>query len=580
MSRRGRSRGCQKQYNRIILAWRTSFYFLILPLLATALGAQTVQRGMRGGTLVIAQRSEPKTLNPLLSRDAPSREVLGRLSSDLMSVNRQTQKVEPVLAEWVHPSADGLHYTVHLRSGLRFSDGQPFNADDVVFSFQVYLDEKVHAVQRDPLLIHEKPVTVSKLDGQTVRIDLPGRYAPGERMFDSLPMLPRHLLEAAYREGKLNQVWGLSTKPEAMAGLGPFRVKEYRAGERLVLERNPYYWKAPQPYLDEIVFLFVGDEDAQIARFLTGDVDLVNRVSARNVGLLRARGVRVEDLGPSLEYNFLLFNLTKDASPGPKEWFQIKAFRQAVSAAIDRDGIVKLVYGGLASPLASPVSPGNKAWLNQKLTAGKHSAEQAKKLLSESGFTRDKAGELRDRNGKTVEFTIATGASSQERSAMATMIQADLQAIGMKVQIVPLESRSMVDRILNTHQYDTAVMGLGGADPDPVFETNVWKSAGGMHVWNPEQKQPATSWEAEIDRLMDEQASELKQEKRRELYNRVQEIVAEEMPLICLTSPHVLVAAQPRVKNLRPTIFDHYTLWNSDELFVAEAKTKERSAGR
>ena len=552
----------------------------VLVLAAAAVGAQTVQTGIRGGRLVIAQKSEPKTLNPLLSRDAPSREVLGRLSSDLMSVDRQTQKVELVLAEWVHPSADGLHYTVRLRSGLRFSDGQPFSADDVVFSFQVYLDEKVHAVQRDPLMIHGKALSVTKVDSRTVRIDLPGRYAPGERMFDSLPMLPRHLLETAYQEGKLNQVWSLSTKPEAMAGLGPFRVKEYRAGERLVLERNPFYWKAPEPYLDEIVFLFVGDEDAQIARFLTGEADLVNRVSARNVPLLRARGVTVEDLGPSLEYNVLLFNLTKDANPGPREWFQVKAFRQAVSAAIDRDGIVRLVYGGLASQLTSQVSPGNKVWMNPKLTPEKQSAERAKQLLRGSGFAWNDAGELHDGHGKIVEFTIATAASSQERSAMATMIQADLKAIGMKVQIVPLELRSMADRILNTHQYDTAVMGLGGADPDPMFETNVWKSDGGMHVWNPGEKAPATSWEAEIDRLMDEQASELKQEKRRELYNRVQEIVAEEMPLICLTSPHVLVAVQPRVRNLRPTIFDHYTLWNSDELFVADAKTKERSAGR
>ena len=552
----------------------------VLVLAAAAVGAQTVQTGIRGGRLVIAQKSEPKTLNPLLSRDAPSREVLGRLSSDLMSVDRQTQKVELVLAEWVHPSADGLHYTVRLRSGLRFSDGQPFSADDVVFSFQVYLDEKVHAVQRDPLMIHGKALSVTKVDSRTVRIDLPGRYAPGERMFDSLPMLPRHLLETAYQEGKLNQVWSLSTKPEAMAGLGPFRVKEYRAGERLVLERNPFYWKAPEPYLDEIVFLFVGDEDAQIARFLTGEADLVNRVSARNVPLLRARGVTVEDLGPSLEYNVLLFNLTKDANPGPREWFQVKAFRQAVSAAIDRDGIVRLVYGGLASQLASQVCPGNKVWMNPKLTPEKQSAERAKQLLRGSGFAWNDAGELHDGHGKIVEFTIATAASSQERSAMATMIQADLKAIGMKVQIVPLELRSMADRILNTHQYDTAVMGLGGADPDPMFETNVWKSDGGMHVWNPGEKAPATSWEAEIDRLMDEQASELKQEKRRELYNRVQEIVAEEMPLICLTSPHVLVAVQPRVRNLRPTIFDHYTLWNSDELFVADAKTKERSAGR
>ena len=163
---------------------------------------------------------------------------------------------------------------------------------------------------------------------------------------------------------------------------------------------------------------------------------------------------------------------------------------------------------------------------------------------------------------------------------MATLIQDDLKKIGIKVQVTPLEFRSLVDRILNTHQYDAAVMGLGGGDADPMFETNVWRSDGGMHIWNPAEKTPATEWEARIDRLMDEQASELKYEKRRALYNQVQEIVAEEVPVICLASPHVLVAARERVKNLRPTIFDHYTLWNADELYVDRTKAKERSSGQ
>ena len=527
---------------------------------------------------MIAQKAEPKTLNPVLAMDAPSREVIGPLSADLISIDRQTQTAKAALAESWRVSPDGLHYTIRLRSGLRFSDGKPFDADDVVFSFDVFLDEKVHAAQHDPLMIDGKPLRVVKLDAHTVRFDLPAVYAPGDRLFDSVPMLPRHLLEDAYRDGTLKKMWGLSTKPELMAGMGPFRVKGYAAGEHLLLERNPYYWKSPLPYLSELEFLFVGDEDAQIERFLTGETDVLNRVSARNVALLRARGVTVQDLGPSLEYNFLLFNLTPEAAPGPKGWFQQKAFRRAVSAAIDRDSIVRLVYGGLASPLAGHVSPGNKAWVDSNLKVEKRSPERAKELLKSAGFNWSDDGTLHDQRGLVVEFTIAVAASSQERSAMATLIQDDLKKIGMHVQIAPLEFRSLVDRILNTHNYDTAVMGLGGADPDPMFETNVWRSDGGMHLWNPGEKTAGTDWEAEIDRLMTEQASERQYETRHKLYDRVQEIVAEEMPLICLASPHVMVAAWPRVKNFRPVIFDHYTLWNSDELYVDDAKGKGHPA--
>ena len=197
-----------------------AMYFLAGPPLA-----QTARAPSRGGKLVVGQEAEPKTLNPLFALDDPSKEVIGRLTADLISIDRQTQTAKPALAEWCHVSLDGLHYTIRLRSGLRFSDGHPFDADDVVFSLQVSLDEKVHAMQRDLLIIHGKPLSVVKMDAHTVRFDLPAVYGPGERLFDSVPMLPRHLLERAYQEGKLSEMWGLDTKPEEMAGMGPFRVK-------------------------------------------------------------------------------------------------------------------------------------------------------------------------------------------------------------------------------------------------------------------------------------------------------------------------------------------------------------------
>jgi len=137
----------------------------------------------------------------------------------------------------------------------------------------------------------------------------------------------------------------------------------------------------------------------------------------------------------------------------------------------------------------------------------------------------------------------------------------------------------MADRVLNSHQYEAAVMGLGGGDADPNPEMNVWLSGGAMHLWHPEQKQPATAWEAELDKLMHQQAEELDPRKRKRLYDRVQEIEEEQLPIICLASPHVLVAANSRVRNLRPAILDHYTLWNAEEIYL-EPDGKERKGGR
>src|SRR6266403_1704153 len=177
--------------------------------------------GRYGGRLVVGQRSEPKTLNPVTATDAVSREVFERLHADLIGINRGTQKAEPALAKSWKISSDGRTFTLQLRKGIRFSDGHPFDADDVVFSFSVYLDEAVGSPQRDLLIIDGKPLTFTKLDQYTVRFALPRPYAAAERIFDGLAMLPKRLLEKAYKDGKFDQTWTLNTLPSEIAGLGP-----------------------------------------------------------------------------------------------------------------------------------------------------------------------------------------------------------------------------------------------------------------------------------------------------------------------------------------------------------------------
>src|SRR3989442_8425551 len=245
------------------------------------------EAGRSGGRLVVSLRAEPKTLDPVLATDAPSREVIAAMQADLVHINRATQLTEPALAKSVKVSSDGLQYTVTLRQGLRFSDGKPLDADDVLFTFRVYLDESVHSPQRDLLIVGGKPINVRKLDARTLVFEFAKPYGVGERVFDGLAILPRHLLEKPYQDGKLAQIGMLSTPANQWAGLGPFRLKEYVAGQRLILERNPYYWKTDTkgsrlPYLDELVFLFVPSADAQVLRFQSGETDLISRLGAEN----------------------------------------------------------------------------------------------------------------------------------------------------------------------------------------------------------------------------------------------------------------------------------------------------------
>jgi peptide/nickel transport system substrate-binding protein len=540
--------------------------------------------GHRGGRLSASLRSEPKTLNPVTSADISSREVIAQLTADLVHINRLTLRTEPALAKSWQVSRDGLRYTLQLRRGLRFSDGQPFDADDVVFSFKAYLDENVHSPQRDLLIVGNKPITVKKLDQYRVIFEMSQPYAAADRLFDSVAILPRHLLEEAYKTGTLQQSWGIDSPPQQIAGLGPFRLKEYVAGQRITLERNPYYWKTDHdgqqlPYLDQITFFFVPNADAEVIRFRAGDSDVINRINAEDYSTLEkdqsAQSFRLSDLGPSLEFNFLFFNLNTvlpaQASVLAKKqaaWFRKVNFRQAISLAIDRNAITHIVYRGLGTPLWSPVTPANSLWIDSSVPHPARSLTGARDLLRSEGFSWKQDGTLVDTTGVPVEFTIITSASNAQRTKMATLIQADLKELGIQADVVPMEFHSVLDRIFQTHDYEAAILGLGGDDVDPNSDMNVWLSTGNDHVWDIGEPHPSTSWEAEIDRLMEEQLSTLNPENRKALYDRVQMILAQQLPIICLASPNVLVGAKSELGNFKPAVLDPHTLWNSSELFL------------
>jgi peptide/nickel transport system substrate-binding protein len=544
----------------------------------------TGEVGRPGGRIVVALRAEPKTLNPLTAADGPSREVISTMQADLVHINRATQLTEPALAKSWKVSPDGLQYTLTLRQGLRFSDGHPMDIEDLLFTFRVYLDEAVHATQRDLLIVGGKPIAVRKLDSQTVTFTLAKPYGVGERLFDGLVILPRHLLEAAYKEGKLAQSGALGTAANQWAGLGAFRLKEYVAGQRLVLERNPYYWKTDQqgtrlPYLEEIVFLFVPSADAQVLRFQSGETDMISRLGAENFAVLsrQAHDYTMADAGPGLEYNFLFFNLNELGEKPPPEmarkqsWFRAEKFRQAISLAIDREAIVRLVYQGRGAVLWGPVTPGNRRWANAAISFPGRSLDKSRQLLAEAGFrvVSGENGEQRlvDARGDAVEFSIITSSSNADRAKMAALIQDDLKQLGMRVQVVPLELRSLIDRVTQSKEYDACILSIASFDADPNSDLNVWLSSGGMHLWNPAQKHPATDWEAEIDRLMEQQLTATNNAQRKKLYDRVQEILTERQPMIFLASPDVLVGAKNSIGNFRPAVIEPYVLWNIDQLY-------------
>jgi peptide/nickel transport system substrate-binding protein len=543
--------------------------------------------GERDGTLIVSERSEPKTFNPLIAIDGVSREIIGLMTADLIHINRSTQRTEPALAKSWTVSQDGRRYTLHLRRGLHFSDGHPFDADDVVFTFRAYLDQRIHAPQRDFLIIRGRPISVQRLDPYTVIFDLPEPYAAAERLFDSIAILPRHLLERAYEDGTLGNAWGLNTARDLIAGLGPFRLKQYFPGQRIVLERNPFFWKIDGkrnqlPYLDEIICLSDISSEAEIMRFEAGETDIVSRIGAENFAILKGdenrRHFRMYDAGPGLEYTFLAFNLN-DLGQGrepsiteKQEWFRQTAFRQAISNIIDRGAIVRLAYAGRAYPLLIPVSPGNRLWFDPATPRPVRSVERAKRLLSDAGFSWSADGYLSDARGRRVEFSIMHNAGRAQHVQMATIIQQDLKDIGIKVNLIPLDFATLVDRIFNSFAYEAAIVTLADGDSDPNSQMSVLLSHGAAHAWKLRSKSLPDDWQQEIDRLMQAQMTTVDHSKRKQMFDRVQQLVWRHEPVIFLVSPDILAGASDRVGNFQPAVLSSYTLWNADQLFIRKER--------
>jgi peptide/nickel transport system substrate-binding protein len=530
----------------------------------------------RGGQLVVAERSAPRSFNPVVITDNPSKTVLERINADLIHINRRTFKTEPALAASWTASRDGREYTLKLRPGLKFSDGHALTADDVVFTFQVYLDEKLAAPQRDLLVVAGKPIGVRKVDDLTIVVSLAEAYAVADRMFDGIAILPRHVLGAAYAAGTLAQQWTVATAPASIVGTGPFRVSEVVPGERVVLERNPHYWKRDGhgealPYLDRLVLLTVPSTDAELLRFKAGELDVMSRPTAEQFESLTGGQYNTVDVGPGLEYNFLVFNLSDGAAGTPlarrQAWFGREDFRRAMSAAIDRQAIVKLVYRGRAEPLWGPITGANAAWRNTSIPHPPRSVDRARQLLRQAGFTWRDDGTLLDRAGTHVEFNIIVSASRPERQQMATLIQSDLAEIGIRVTISPLEFGAFVDRLTRKRDFEACIHGIGSGDADPNSDVNVWLSSGNLHLWNPNAAKPPTPWEAQIDTLMRNQMSVRATGERKRMFNEVQALLAEHEPMIFLASPHILVAAKPTLGNFQPAVLPHYALWNVDELY-------------
>jgi peptide/nickel transport system substrate-binding protein len=570
---------------------RTFVTVILLTLLAGAVwwwasGRETTSRAAgnpgaipTGGELVASIRSEPSTYN----RYSPAG---GRAATDLVTllthaplvrVNRATDQLEPWLAESWTTSADGLTHTLRLRDGVKFSDGHPFTSADVLFSFRVLYDPGFKSGLQPNLMVKGKPLAVRAPDAHTVVVEFPERFAPGIRLLDVLPILPKHKLEPALDAGKLAEAWVPSKPLTDIAGLGPFVLSEHVAGQRLVFTRNAHYFRRDAagvqlPYLDRLVLSVIPDQNTEALRLEAGETDLMANGEIRPqdyAGFNRLAGqsrLQLTDIGVGLDPDFLAFNLRKERASDPRAgWLQTREFRRAISTGVDRTAIVNAVYLGAAVPIYGPVSPGNRTWHDAGANAGAFDPAEARRLLAAVGLNdRDADGRLEDGQGKLARFSILTqGGHNRER--VSTVIQEQLRKLGLTVDIVTLDPQGLFQR-WGSGDWDTMYFGLQASSTDPSLNTELWLSSGSLHLWNPSQPSPATEWERRIDSLMTDVSTAATLVERQKAFGEVQRILADELPLVHFVALRVTLATSARLRNPTPALQLPQLLWNAESL--------------
>ncbi len=533
----------------------------------------------RGGVLTSSLRSEPRTFNRWVNRDFATDLISQLTQSKLVRVNRATQDVEPALAETWTVSPDNRTFTLTLREAA-WSDGTPFTSADVLFSFQAIYDPKANSVLASSLLVGGRPLAVTAPDTRTVVITYPGAFGPGIAMLDNLTLAPKHKLEAALAAGTFPQAWGVATPLTELVSLGPFVLTRYEPGQRVIFDRNPRYWKKDAaggalPYLDQLVLEVVPDQNAELVRLQSGQIDMLQQqVRPEDIATLRPlvdQGkLQLLELGVSTDPDLFFFNLrpAKWASDPRGSWMSRKEFRQAISHGVDREAFANTVFLGAGVPIWGPVTPGNQKWFSPNLTRYGFSLDKAKALLAGLGLANRDADEwLEDEQGTEARFTLLTyrGNSSLERGS--AVLREYLRPLGIAVDVVAIEQGALIERMLKG-DFDAIAFFFSSSNLDPAMSADFWLSSGSGHIWNIGQATPATAWEKQIDDLMHQMMASVDHAERKRLFDQVQNIFAENLPALYFVAPRMYISASARVGSISPTILRPQVLWAADTITV------------
>lgn len=531
--------------------------------------------GQRGGSVTVDNIDNPKTFNPITQSETSSSAVTSLLHAALIDPSGA-----PSLAASLEISADQTTVTLRLREGVRFSDGQPLSASDVTFTLnQVVFNPDVISTLTDAWRVAGQFPQVEALGDLTIRIRAPVTFSGLLTAIASTPILPQHLLAAAVTNGNFNAVWGVGTSPSEMAGLGPFRLKSFSPGQQVVVERNPFYWKVDEngtqlPYLDEIIIPIVTDDNVRLLRFSNGQSDIYPP-RPEDVPVLRQQAgqgvvVSVQEAG-TVDMNVIAFN-QDSADPNLQALFRDVRFRQAVSFATNRQGMISANLNSLGEPRFGPgISP--LFWIGDDADFPNFAfdLDQAQRLLDEIGIPLGNDGLRHFPDGAPVEFTLLTVQGSTVLTNDAVLLANDLAKIGIKVNVRPLDLNAVIDQLVGSvpPQFEAVRITITGGDGDPNLLRSIFGSDGSLHFWKFSDGfgVAVADWQRQVDELLERQAQSLDLNQRAELLAEFQILVAQNQPLIFLYNAQGLETFRAdRVGNFTGTV-ENNTLLNPEILF-------------
>ena len=544
---------------------------------------------------------EPKTLNYILAAESSSSDVLAFMYSGLTTVDFNTSEVIPALAESWEMSEDGQTLVFTLRDNLKWSDGEPLTVDDVVFTYNdLIFNEDITTNKRDFLRVGESGAlpNVTKIDERKVQFKIDEPFAPFLRN-TSLGIMPKHALEASVKEidenglPKFLTMWGTDAEPDELVCNGPYCLKQYVIGERIVLERNPYYWrKGPngetQPYIEQIVLPVVNSQDTQFVRFRSGDSDLM-AVTPDSFSLMKQDeeqgNYTVYNGGPTTTRLFMTFNLNKGSlegspvvNPIKSAWFNDVKFRQAVAYAIDRDTMLNNIFKGLGELQNSHIAP-QSPYFKEDTKSYDFNVAKARELLLEAGFTYQ-GDRLIGPQGNPVEFTLQTNVGNKIREAAGVQITQNLADIGIKVNFQPIDFNTLIEKMDSTLDWEAIILGFG-AGVEPNGSASLWQVAGNLHLFNQQFQggkemlpgQEVYEWEKKISDLYVKAAQELDEDKRKAMYAETQDLVQEHLPFIHLVGQYSMSAVRDSIENVQYSVLGG-SLWNIYELEIDKGVTE------